>query len=192
MRLGHVTVESSDRLVERVPFDRLLPRPADQRHDLVVRQPHRRRRAGLVVDALENHRALQVVTAKGQRDLGDERRHHGPMRLDVRDVVEQQPSHRDVLEVVEAGRRRPGAAQRLAQLVVIGVIGERDVGQEAAGFVLERAQRQQVIDAICERLDVAVQHRAVRWHAELVRLAMYREPLLTGELAVGDGRACRG
>src|SRR5436309_7000454 len=37
--LGLVALERSDRLVERIALDRLFPRPADQRHNLVVRQP---------------------------------------------------------------------------------------------------------------------------------------------------------
>ena len=106
------------------------------------------------------------------------RRHHGPVRLHVRDVVEHQPAHRDVLEIVEAGGGRAGAAQRLAQLVVIGVIGERDVGEEAARLVLQRAQRQQVVHPVFQRLDVPVQHGAVRGDAELVRLAVHGEPLV--------------
>ena len=56
------------------------------------------------------------------------------------EVVEEQPADREVLEVVEAGGRGPGAAQLFAQLVVVGVIRERDVGEETAGLVLQVAQ----------------------------------------------------
>src|SRR6266702_6204627 len=69
-----VAFARSDRLIQRVALDGLLPRPADQRHDLVVRQPHGRRCAGLVIDALEYHCALEVVAAERERDLRDERR----------------------------------------------------------------------------------------------------------------------
>src|SRR5438093_9306755 len=67
--LRHVAFERSDRLIQRIALDGLLPRPADQRHDLVVGEPHRRRRAGLVIDALEYDRALEVIAAERERDL---------------------------------------------------------------------------------------------------------------------------
>src|SRR5439155_24061085 len=69
--LRHVTLERADRLIQGIALDRLLPRPADQRHDLVVRQPHGRRRAGLVIDPLEHNRALEIVTPEGEGYLGD-------------------------------------------------------------------------------------------------------------------------
>src|SRR6266436_3761585 len=68
-RLGHVPLERPHSLIERIAFDRLFPRPADQRHNLVVGQPHRGGRAGLVVDALEHDRALEVVAAERESDL---------------------------------------------------------------------------------------------------------------------------
>ena len=142
-----------------------------------------------MIDALEHDRALEVVAAERQRDLRNERRYHRPVRLHMGNVVEQQPPHSNVLEIVEPGRCRARAAQGLAQFVVVGMIGQRDVGEKSAGLILERAQRQQMIDAILERLDMAVQHRAVGWDAELMRFAVHGEPLVAGQLAVGDRSA---
>ena len=68
------------------------------------------------------------------------------------------------------------------------MVGERNVGEEAAGLVLEGAQRQQVIDAVLHRLHVPVEHRAVGGDAQPVGLAVHREPFLAGELLVGDRR----
>src|SRR6266568_4777993 len=62
------------------------------------------------------------------------------MGLHVRNIVEHQSTDGDVLEIVEARRRGSGPAERLAQLIVVGVIGQRDVSEEAASLVLERAQ----------------------------------------------------
>src|SRR5260221_633985 len=49
-----------------------------------------------------------------------------------------------------------------------------------------------MLDTIVRRLYMAVQHGAVTWNAELVRRAMYRQPLLARQLALGDRRAHRG
>ena len=110
----------------------------------------------------------------------------------MRDVVEQQAADGDVLEVVESGRGGSRAAECLAQFVVVRVVGERDVGQETAGFVLQRSQGEQVIDAVLERFDVPIEHRAVGRHAESMGFPVDREPLVAAQFAVGDGGARGG
>src|SRR5438067_10827100 len=47
--LGVIAFERAHGLIERIALHRLFPRPADQRDDFVVRQPHRRGRAGFVI-----------------------------------------------------------------------------------------------------------------------------------------------
>src|SRR5438067_11745968 len=69
---GHPVLERPHRAIQRVALHRLLPRPADQRHDLIVGQPHRGAGAGFVVDALEHHRALEVVARSEERRVGKE------------------------------------------------------------------------------------------------------------------------
>src|SRR5881396_479376 len=103
------------------------------------------------------------------------------MGLHMRNIVEHQSTDRDVLEIVEARRRGSGPAECLAQLVVVGVIGQRDVGEEAAGLVLQGPEREQVVRAVRHGLHVSIQHGAVRGQAEPVGLAMHRQPFLTGE-----------
>ena len=44
---------------------------------------------------------------------------------------------------------------------------QRDKGLEAAGFVLKRAQSEQMIDAIFVVLDMAVEHGRVRFETQL-------------------------
>src|SRR5437867_9268799 len=114
------------------------------------------------------------------------------MGLHMRNIVEHQSTDGDVLEIVEARRRGSGPAERLAQLVVVGVIGQRDVGEEAAGLVLQGPEREQVVRAVRHGLHVSIQHGAVRGQAESVGLAMHRQPFLARELLVGNGGARSG
>ena len=57
---------------------------------------------------------------------------------------------------------------------------------EPAGLVLQRAQPQQVVDALLDGLDGAVEHRAVRAQAHAVRGAVHLQPLVAGALVVAD------
>ena len=59
----------------------------------------------------------------------------------------------------------------------------------AAGLVLEGSERQQMVHPVGHGLHVAVQHRAVGWETETMRLTVYREPFVARELLVGDGGA---
>ena len=149
-------------------------------------------RAGLVVDLLAHHGALEIVHAEVQRELRQRRRDHDPVRLDVLEVVEEEPADGEVLQVVDARRRRAGAPELRAELVVVGMVRERDVGEESARLVLQVAQHAEMVDAVLDRLDVAVEHRAVGADAELVRDAVDVDPLAAGELLLGDRRAHAG
>ena len=64
--------------------------------------------------------------------------------------------------------------------------GERNEAGKAAGFVLQLAQLAQMIDALLERLDVAVEHRAGAAAAHLMPGAMHLEPFLGGFFAAAD------
>ena len=66
---------------------------------------------------------------------------------------------------------------------------QRDKGHEAARFILQAAQRQQVLDALLFGLNVAVEHRGVRTQAHLVRRARDVQPLLAADLVVADDLA---
>ena len=63
---------------------------------------------------------------------------------------------------------------------------ERDERLEAARLVLQRARPQHVVDALLARLDVPVQHRDVRAHAEAMGRAMDLEIALGAALVVRD------
>src|SRR4051794_30022215 len=69
------------------------------------------------------------------------------------------------------------------------MVSERNVGEESTGLILQIAQHPEMLDALLDRLDVTVEHRAVRSNTESVRDAMYFDPILTSELLVGDVHA---
>src|SRR5437870_1714608 len=90
------------------------------------------------------------------------------MGLHMRNIVEHQSTDRDVLEIVEARRRGSGPAECLAQLVVVGVIGQRDVGEEAAGLVLQGPERERwsarsAMVSTCPYSIVQFEGRPSRW-----------------------------
>src|ERR1019366_4659675 len=102
---------------------------------------------------------VQVVGPEAQRHLRYPRGHHDPVSLDVREIVEQQARHSDVLQIHKAARLR--VFDQLAELGVGGVKGQRDERLEAVGLVLELAQLQQVVNAVLGGLNVAVKHGGV-------------------------------
>ena len=63
---------------------------------------------------------------------------------------------------------------------------QRDEGLEAVRLVLQCAQLQQVVDAVFVIFDVAVQHRGIRFQADLVRGARRVEPLVAVNLVIAD------
>ena len=101
----------------------------------------------------------------------------------MRDVVEQEPRDRDHLQVVRPRREAEAAPLEDG---VLRVERERDEGEEAGGAVLLVAEPQQVVDALLVRLDVPVEHRAVRRDAECVCVVVDVEPIFGGLLAGCD------
>ena len=160
-------------VVERVALHRDPAGIADEADELVDLLLGLGRRAGRVEDLLAHDRALDVVRAEVERDRRERHPHHDPVGLDVRDVVEHQPRDGEHLQVVGAGRVPPAAP---LEDRVLRVERERDEGEEAAGLVLLGAQPEQVVDPLLVRLDVAVEHRAVRRDAEPVRRVVGAEP----------------
>ena len=87
------------------------------------------------------------------------------------------------LQVVGAGRVPPAAPLEDG---VLRMERERDEGEEAAGPVLLVAQAEEVVDALLVRLDVPVEHRAVRRDPQPVRGVVHVEPDLGRLLARRD------
>ncbi len=71
----------------------------------------RRGRVGVVINLLFHNGAVDIVGAKAQRNLGDARREHDPVSLDVVEIIEQQARYGDGLEVGETGRLRQACAR---------------------------------------------------------------------------------
>ncbi len=108
---GTGAVVLADHLVAGVALHRAEPGVADEREQVVAGQLVRRAEAvGVVGDLVLDHRAVHVVRAVVQRELRGRQAVHHPEHLDVREVVEHQPRHRERL----AGRRpaAPSAGAR--------------------------------------------------------------------------------
>ena len=97
------------------------------------------------------------------------------------EVVEVDAADGDGAQRVEAGRR---ILHR--DVVVLRLIGQRDEADEAVRLVLQVAQLAQVIHAVGERLDVAVEHGAGAAPPQPMPGAMDVEIFLGGFLALGD------
>ena len=170
-----------DDVVERVALDRGAAGVLDEADDLG--RVHHLRRGGArhVIDALFLDGAVEIVGAEPERGLGGLDPQHDPVGLEVRDVVEQEPRHRVGAQVLDAGRPR-----QLHEGVVVGVKRQRNEGLKAARLVLQRAQAQHVVDPLLGRLDVAVEHGAVRAQPHLVGHPVNLQPLVGVALVVAD------
>src|SRR5215218_2484265 len=80
---------------------------------------------------IHHDRAVQVVRPEREPDLRNLRRLRNPVGHDVRDVIQEQTSDGDVLEILG-----PGRAWQVLQAGVIRVEGERDKSTKTTGTVL--------------------------------------------------------
>ena len=152
----------------------------DDADDAILRQRARTLRARVVQNRLLVHRAVDVVRAEGERYLSDGDGQHDPICLDVREIVEHEARNRHRPEVVPHRGLRDAALR--GERRVLRQKREADEGLEATRLVLQRAQREQMVDALGERLDMPVEHRGVRLDAEFMRRARSVEPLLRRRL----------
>ncbi len=106
------------------------------------------------------------------------------------EVVEEEAPDREVAQVVEARGRGALRGRAHAELVVVGVIRERDVREEAAGLVLQVAKHREMLDAV-----LVATRRGRRASLQFVRMprrvrhAVHLDPVLGDELLLGDRRA---
>src|SRR2546430_9464285 len=128
--------EQTQDVVEGIALRRNFARRPDQIQNLVETQTLSGVGARFVIDLFANHRSLEIVDAERKRRLREKRRDHDPVGLDVFEVVEKEPSDGEVAEVVESGRRGALTAKLDTELVVIRVIGERNVSKESVRLVL--------------------------------------------------------
>src|SRR5919108_308439 len=83
-------VVGADDAVERVALDGDAAGGADKTHELILGHLLGGGGTGHVVDALLHDRAVEVVDAELEQQPGGVDPEHDPVRLEVRDVVEQQ------------------------------------------------------------------------------------------------------
>ena len=110
-----------------------------------------------MVNLLLDYCPVHVIRAEAQRDLRNLRRHHLPIRLYVRKVVEHEAADCDLLDVEHASCFR-----QMLQRGVIWMESQRNKRLEAAGFVLQGAELHQMIDAVFVILDMPVEHGRIR------------------------------
>lgn len=140
--------------------------------------------SGHVEDMFFADGAVEVIGTEAEGDLGEFEAHSDPIGGDMGDIIEVEAADGEGAEGVGAGG---GAAD--IELVIFGLVGEGDEAGEALGLVLQLAEVVEVIDAVFERFEVAVEHGAGATTAELVPLLVEVEPFLGGFFAAGDGFA---
>ena len=154
-----------------VALDGLASGFADQAHQFLAAHALRSGRAGIVVDLFFDHRAVDVVGAEAQRDLRNLRRSSSASRT----LMCGKLSSTRRLTAICLISSMPVVLGRCCKRSVVGMKGQRNKGLEAAGFILQGAQLQQMVDAVFVVFYVAVEHGRVRLQSDLV-----------GELAVSS------
>ena len=144
----------------------------------------RRGGAGHVEDVLLDDRAVDVVRAVTQRHLSQLQAEAHPIGGDVGEIVEVDAADGDGAQRIITGRRMFDG-----NVVVLRLIGERNERGEAVRLVLQRAQLPQMIHAVGERFDMAVEHGAGAALAQTVPGAVDIQIFLGGFFSLGDLRA---
>ena len=88
----------------------------------------------VMVDLLLHNGAVNIICAEPLRDLRHAGRHHNPVGLDVRNIVEHQARNGNLFQIVETAGPRQVRKRR-----VIRMKGKRDKCDEAIGLVLQFA-----------------------------------------------------
>ena len=138
-------------------------------------------RSGVVVDLLLHHGSVDIIRTEAQRDLRHPRCHHLPIALDVREVVQQQPAHRNLPDIRHAARHG-----KMSQRRVVRMKAQRNEGLESASLILHLAQLQQVIHTVFIVLDMPIEHRRIRSQASFVQQSRRIEPFAAVDLVVAD------
>src|ERR1700675_4842257 len=154
---------ASNRPVERVALNRFAPGFFYQQHQVMPLQPLGRGCSRVVVNLFLDDSTVNVVGPEAERNLGDLRSHHLPVRLHVREVIKHQAADGNLLDVEHARGRK-----KMLQRSVRRMKGEWNKRLEAASLILQGTQFEQVVDAVFVVFDVAVEHGGVRFQPDLV------------------------
>src|SRR5947207_2704346 len=138
-------------------------------------------------NSLFQDRSMEVIRAITQRHLSQLQSQTDPISCDVREVIEVNAADRDRAQgIVTGGRNTYG------DFVVVRLIGERDKSGEAACLRLKVAQLPEMIDPVCQRLDMPKEHGASAAPAHLMPGPVHVQILRRRLLAPGDGGAHGG
>ena len=127
------------------------------------------------------NRAVQIVHAEREGELGGRATNHRPIGFDVVEIVEVNTANGVVAQVFH--RRAFGD---VAHLVVLIAEFEWDKSLKASGFVLQLAQPFEVVNAMMKLFNMAVEHRSVGAHSEFVPDFMEAQPLVGVAFVGGD------
>src|SRR6267378_2942365 len=167
--------------IQRVALNRLAARLGNQPNQILPPHPLRGGRARIVIDLLLDHSPIDVICSETQRNLRNLRRHHLPVRLDVRKIIEHETADSDLLDVEHAGGSR-----QMLQRSVRRMERQWDESLEAAGLILQSTQLQQVIDSILIVLDVSIEHGGIGFEADLMSQPRRVEPLVAINLVIAN------
>src|ERR1700686_2108285 len=99
----------------------------------------------------------------------------------MRKIIEHQPADRNLLDI-----KHSRSSKKMLQRRVRRMERQRNKSLEAPSLILQSAQFEQVIDAICIVLDVPVQHRGIRFQPNLMRHPRRIEPLIAVNLVIAN------
>src|SRR5215471_4124713 len=119
-------------------------------------------------DVLFQNGSMQVVSPITQGNLSELKTHAHPIGSYVVEIIEVNTADSDGPQPVEPRRR---VLDR--DLVVFGMIWQRNKSNKTTRLILQRAQLAQMIHAILKRLHMTVEHRAGAAASQLVPLAVH-------------------
>src|SRR5262249_18558654 len=126
---------SLDGIVERIALDRSAAGITDELLDLQSSHSLTRRRTGAMNDPLFDDRAVEIVGAETQRDLGKRWRQRHPIRFDMRKVVQHEPRYGDRFQIIHSRGRG-----QMRIHCMFWVESKRNKTIESACLILELAQ----------------------------------------------------
>jgi len=144
------------RAIKCVALHRHASCSTNQALQFAARRELRSLGTGIVINLLFHHRAIQVVCAESQCDLGDAGRQHDPICFDVVEVIQHQSGNRDIAQIQVPGR--PGEVRKRG---IVRMKRQRNKRHETAGLVLELAQFHQMVDPLFFGFHVTIQHGCV-------------------------------
>src|SRR5258708_6630431 len=102
----------------------------------------------------------------------------------MREIIEHQASDGNLFQVQHSGGHK-----QVRQWRVGGMKSQRNKRLESVSFILKSTQTDKMVGPVFFVLNVAVEHRGIRFEADFVRRACGIEPLVAVNLVVADNAA---